>query len=1137
MPYLRLFISNHLEILAKNLSKLLRTPPANPLDKEIFIVQSRGMAHWISMQIARHNGICANAEFLFPNAFIDKFFINPLHDRPEQSLFDPMVMTWRLARILPQYINKPEFHSLRNYLDEDTTGLKLHQIAYRIADTFDQYLVFRPNMIFAWERGEDRSWQAVLFRALVRETDERHRASLVKDFILALRRHKRHPFNHESTWPIHTHDRDQHTRIKKIPENQDGNKDKGQTHIPLKNRQKLLPQRISIFGISALPRFHMELFAAMAAVVEVNLFLMNPCREYWGDIVDDNSAWTQTHSLNNPQKKQDIPDNAEHAFMNAPVDPGNSLLASMGKLGRDFFDMINEFSCEEHADFEDYSGNTLLSCLQSDILNLREGTSDTEKERQISPNDISIQVHSCHSPMREMEVLHDQLLNVLENNPDIEPKDILVMSPDIEKYVPFIEAVFGSNSDSSTYIPFSITDRAIKNTSETVKTFFRILELGTGHLNASEILEILEADAILHKFDLNRSDLKMISQWVKKSGIRWGINGKGRADMGLPAYEDNTWQAGLDRMLLGYAMPGKEEHIFKGIMPYDNIEGSDSAILGRFIEFTDRLFSHVHSFKELRSVVEWTKELGILIDDLFVVNEQTERYVRIIKNALNNLSETASAAKFHEPVGINVINLNIMRMIERDGFNAGFISRGITFCSMLPMRSIPFKMICLIGMDNEAYPRESQTPEFDLIAKAPKPGDRSRRKDDRYLFLETLLSAREILYISYIGQDIQDNSSVPPSVLVTELIDYINKNMPSHTVKKRLVTKHHLQAFNPEYFMDDTDLFSYSKENCKTARMFFEQKKEPCPFITNSVPVPDDEWKQLDINNLCLFFINPVRFLSEKRLGIFLEDDMEIIDTVEPIELNRLEEYKIRQRILNYRLKGYSHEDIFSFIRAMGLLPHGNAGKFIFNNLYTGMDNFIAKIKDLCSSPLDPLDIKLKTGDFSVTGRLSNIYQEHAMAYRYAEIRPEDRIKAWIHHLVLNTIKQKAYPLVSMLIGLSRKAHNRMVCIKFHPLEDAEEILKILLEIYWEGLIRPIHFFPRSSWAYYQEISKKNGKKNNALKKARTIWLGTDFSPGEQDNLYYKEYFRGKPPMDKNFERLSETVFWHLCNHSEEMIL
>jgi len=1109
LPGLKLFVSNHLETLVKNLSKLLRASPAGPLDKEFFVVQSRGMAHWISMQIAKYNGICANSEFLFPNAFIDKFFINPSGDKLAGSLFDPMVMTWRLIRILPQYIKKPEFHDIRNYLGQDITGLKLYQIASRIADTFDQYLIFRPNMIFAWERGEDTSWQAVLFRALVQNTDERHRASFAKDFIRALRQHEKLPQNRSDSQP----------------------------QFFLQNGKRMLPPRISVFGISALPRFHMELLAAIAAVMEVNLFLMNPCREYWGDIIDNQSAWTQPNSLHGRHKSQDISDNEKPASINNYIDPGNSLLASMGRLGRDFFDMINEFPCEEHTDFKDCSGKTLLSRIQSDILNLREGISDTGEQQTNPNNDISIQIHSCHSPMREMEVLRDQLLNVLENNPDIEPKDILVMSPDIEKYVPFIEAVFGGNSDDSVYIPFSITDRTIRNANETVKTFFRILDLGTSRLSAPEVLEILEADAVLHKFALNRSDLETIYRWVKKSGIRWGMNSAGRSDMGLPAYKENTWQAGLDRMLLGYALPGREEHIFKGIMPYDNIEGSDSAILGRFIEFTERLFSHIHSFKKQRSVTEWATALGTMTDDLFEVNAQTERYIRIIGNALNNLSETASVAEFDEPVDINVVSLNIMRMIERDGWDAGFISRGITFCSMLPMRSIPFKMICLVGMDDEAYPRESQNLEFDLIAKAPKPGDRSRRKDDRYLFLETLLSAREILYISYIGQDIQDNSTIPPSVLVTELIDYINRNMDTYGVKQGLVTTHHLQAFNPEYFMKDKALFSYSRENCKIARMSFGQKKDTRPLIPNPVSVPDHKWKQLDIDTLCLFFRNPVRFLSEKRLGIFLEDKTELIDKTEPIELNRLEEYQIRQRILGYRLKGHNFQDIFSFIRAMGLLPHGNAGKYIFNNLCTGMDSFIAKINELCSAPLDPLDIDLKIGDFSITGRLPNLYKEHSMVYRYAGIRPEDRISTWIHHLILNTVRQDSYPLTSILIGLKSNSHRNILCSKFNPVDDAEAILKILIEIYWEGLVMPIHFFPRSSWAYYQEISKKNGKTDIALKKAKDMWNGIHLFPGEQNNLYYKEYFRGDPPLDKNFRRLAETVFWHLCNHLEETSL
>ena len=341
---LRLFTANRLETLAEALAEALRSPLASPMDEEVVVIQSQGMRRWVSMQLALHHGVCANYRFYFPNAFVHHLFRRLTPELPEQSPYDPEIMTWKIRRLLPECIKGPGFEDLKAYLGHSGGDLKTFQLSERIADTFDQYLLFRPEMILRWERGAEDHWQAVLWRELAKENGEcKHRAALGKAFLEGLSKTSA------------------------------GRGD--------------LPERVSVFGISAIPRFHMEVLAGMSQFAQVNLFLMNPCKEYWGDIL---SEWEMRGAAGR-EGRADLLDEALH------LEKGNSLLASMGRLGRDFFDLINELGCEEYTLFEEPGEGKLLSCIQSDILNLRERQGALDGGMAFEEDDTSIQIHSCHS--------------------------------------------------------------------------------------------------------------------------------------------------------------------------------------------------------------------------------------------------------------------------------------------------------------------------------------------------------------------------------------------------------------------------------------------------------------------------------------------------------------------------------------------------------------------------------------------------------------------------------------------------------------------------------------------------------------------------------------------------------------------
>lgn len=1083
MTGFRLYTSNQLEVLVEELADDLKTPLSSPLQKEVIVVQSLGMARWIAMELAAREGICANIDFPFPNNYIHSIFKKILPGVDDETGFEKEFLTWRILKLLPDVIHRPGFEILKKYVEGETSGLKFFQLAERIADTFDQYLLYRPQMIFRWEQGEENHWQAELWRLVVSGFEKKfHRAALRKQFMEAL----------QST-PSNGAD---------------------------------LPERISVFGISTLPQFHIDVLSLISRFTQVTLFLMNPCREFWFDIVSDRELSRTT----NRSKWQNISTEALH------LEKGNSLLASMGTLGRDFFDIIYQSDFEEYSNYIPPHKNELLFQIQYDILDLYEKKKENEK-RIISPNDRSIQIHSCHSPMREIEVLHDQLLDLFQQNQDLNPRDILVMIPDIETYAPYIQAVFEKPYDDPRRIRFSIADRSIRKESQVIETFLSLLDLFGSRFGVAQVLSILESPPVWKKFDLAESDLETIRTWVRETRIRWGIDAAHRGELDLPATSENTWQAGLNRLLLGYAMPGRDENMFAGILPFDNIEGTETAVLGNFLEFAEKLFDRVTSLKQERTLKEWSEFLKAMLDEFFIEDSETQGQIQTLRQLLNDLVRFAGKSHFDERIDIHVIKHYLTRNSETRGFGFGFITGGVTFCAMLPMRSIPAKVICLVGMNNDLFPRQTPRLGFDLIARNPCKGDRSQRNDDRYLFLEALLSAREKLYISFVGQSIQDNSARPPSVLVSELEDYISDNfcLSDGKIRETINVKHRLQSFSPEYFKADSPLFSYAEDKLEAARTFLRPKTAPQLFLSQGLAEPEDDWKTLTIKDLCDFFFNPCRFLLSKRLGIQLEDEAVALDEKEPFSLESLDKYMLQQKILEKKLTQQNVEAIRSLARAEGQLPHGVVGECSYNNLRVEVESFASKATPYFqTAPLPAMNIDLEIDEFRIVGKIDPIYANGLIHFRYATIKPKDIIRLWIFHVLLNTVQAENYPRESSLIGLKLKSQKLDFTVwHVSALENGLNILQQLLRLYWQGLKQPLHFFPISSFEYARRVI--GGQlPEDALRFARKNWEGDDWFAGERFEAYMGLCFGKEDPLDEEFEKLSLEIFGEFLDNKSE---
>lgn len=1091
MHNLTIYTSNNMEILAEQLARIVREPMPSPISSEIIVVQSRGMERWVSMELAMHNGICANCFFPFPNLFLQEIFKKFIPDIPDESVFDPVTMTFRIMKILPACSNLSGFESLKRYLVDDVKGMKLFQISQQIADLFDQYLVFRPEIIFRWENGKEDHWQAQLWREISSGKENLHRARMRKTLL---------------------------EKIKKQP-----------------HEIKNLPDRISIFGISYLPPFHLETFIEISRLSQVNLFLMNPCREYWADIVSP-------RQIKEIQRKYiKLNGITEELYL----EEGNRLLVSMGALGKNFFSMISGIDCQIFEQFKDQDKHNMLSKIQWDIHNLKDRKFYSQDSvPDLEPSDISsplpdtdtmqqdvetsIQIHSCHSPMREIEVLHDNLLAMFEEDPDLLPKDIVVMAPDIESYAPFIQAVFDAQTDEALRIPFTIADRDIRKESSIIEGFLSILDLKGSRLGTTRVMALLESAGIKEQFGLTESDIEIAERWIKETNIRWGIDADFRRELGLPGFSENTWKAGIERLLLGYAMPGLNRKMFSGILPYDQIEGGEVKILGKFLKFIDRVFTYIDSLDQPRKLGDWHLKLVGIIEEFFVPDEDSEREIEVLRRILDEMSKKEELSGFDQLVEIEVVKSLLENLLECVNFGTGFISSGVTFCAMLPMRSIPFKVVCLVGMNMDAFPRESKTLSFDLMAKNPRIGDRSRRNDDKYLFLEALISARNKFYISYVGQSIRDNTRIAPSVLVSELIDYIKEGFGFS--EDQMVTLHRLQAFSPEYFKAGGKLFSYSRENFAASCSRYDLK-DITSLISSKLSDPAQEWKHLDIKDFRAFFSNPAKFLLERRLGIYLPERADVSDERENFSLGHLEKYVLDQEMVLHRLSGSDLKDFFPVKKASGQLPHGNVGEFVYNEVSLDAEDFVRKIENhITGKHLDDHTVDINIAGFNLCGRLTDIYEQGLIQIRYVITKPKYLLKTWVNHIVLCNLVEGKRPVKSFLLC-------KDAAWEFTPVSNVNDIINDLLKLFWKGMSEPLHFFPESSFEYASKLLLKNQTIQAASNSAKNKWTGNDFTRGESEDPYFERCFGKTDPLDQDFGKIAEQIFAPLLDHSREIKL
>jgi exodeoxyribonuclease V gamma subunit len=1075
MPGLILHTSNQLDLIAQRLAEVVASPLPSPFLPEIVVVQSLATRRWLSFKLAQLHGICANYAFPFLGDFVAELVEegSPLEASVAKMPID--LLTWKIDALLPQCLSRKEFAPIARYLQDDDP-LKRFQLATRLANLFDQYRVYRPEMLSGWlsakkTRSGDEAWQAALWREL----------GEAPGFDQALDRLRTRGFEGALA----------------------------------------LPPRVSIFAPASLPPAYLTLLFQLARIREVHLFLLRPSREYRG---------------NDPTARQ----RARLGLTASDPTAGNPLVTSWGKVDADLTDLLLE--TEERMaipvttgseEFEEFKSPNLLGILKSDILAAHNRGSASNESYDVAPrvtvsvDDRSIVLHSCHSPMREVEVLYDQLLECFETMPDLRPRDILVMTPEIEKYAPLIRGVFGYPEKDSLRIPYSLADRHPRSESLPIDTFLTLLELPGSRYTAPQIFALLGSRALRRRFHFREEDLSLIRDWIEETAIRWGVNAADRARVGLPALDANTWRHGLTRLLLGYAMEGRGKHLFEGILPHDEVEGDGAEVLGRFLAATEGLFRLTEDFEHSRPLIDWVEPLQEVIEQFIdPAGDEELRDVRFLRMTIDRLRTLGEDVKGE--VDFRLLRQYLTEQLGAMEHRGSFFQGSVTFCALKPVRSIPARVVCLLGINDQVFPRRPQATQFDLIAQSPRAGDPSARHDDRYSFLATLLSAREKLSISYVGRSAIHNKEIPPSVVVSELLDYLDKAFEfpgKQPAREFVLTEHPLHAFSPRYFSSagiDKRLFSYSEANAEASRSIttMREPKMP-PFITDPLPQIEELTRDLELRELIDFWGNPARYFVRRRLGLTLRDTGYCLSENEPFRPDNLEKYLIKQELLTEELE--TDQPLpFEVFQARGSLPPGVMGELQLRSLRTEVRDLTAIVRTQIGDGTkdEPVSIDLELGEFRLSGKIDSVYGGVSVHFRTAKINPKDHLRAWVEHLTLCAMSESSEPR-TVLIG-------KDAVVTFSPVPSARAELQTHCQLFREGLMLPLPFFPVTAMAFVE--AELAGAKE-PFSKARAKWNGPWRQDGEKDNVFIARCFDVSDPLDERFVEIARAVFQPMLQH------
>lgn len=1110
---LHLRLSQRVEELATALVEVVRPPLAQPFANDCIVVQSRGMQRWLEMTLASATGVWANGWFPFPDAFLRKLR-RDVCGAEAQAPYDRDGLAFAVAAAIAAAGDEPAFAPLRRYLGASAgpapaASSRLLPLARRVADVFDGYALHRPDVLLAWEAGDvaagsldaDDAWQPALWRAIVAAQPERSRGVRQTEALIAALEGGKEPQDPDF-------------------------------------------ERVCVFGLSALSPLYVRVLAALGRHREVHVFALAPSPA--------EAEALRQHLAVGRLAAGRAPDAAAARAVPPPRHP---LLRSMGGVARDFQLVAGAAAGRVAIAPVDAAAtpSTALAALQADLAADAPSPRPAVVAALVDGRDASISVHACHGPLREVEVLRDQLVAAFDADRTLAPHDVVVLTPDIAGYAPYVEAVLGATRLDGCRLPFSIADRRGRDALPVAQAFGRLLHVLRGRFPASEVVDLLSLGPVQARFGLEPADVELVRRWVAASGVRWAADAEHRRAVGQPADGGHTWRFGLDRLALGAAVGepddgGAGDGLFAGALPA--VEAlTDPRVLGGLAAFVDRLDAARHGCLAPRSARAWADTLAALLADLIAQDGAHAAQQGQLRTALDDLARRAEDGGFAGDLTLDSVTDLVLQAVdgaEADG-GRGFLAGGITVAALSPMRSIPFRVVALLGLNDGDFPRAGRPFAFDLAARQPRLGDRRPRDDDRFLFLEALLAARDRLIVTYSGQSARDNSRRPPSVVVSELLDALVAMDPAATTADpaaaadRLVTWHPLQPFSPRYFAAPDDpahgdprLFSYAGSYAGAAAALGADRAAPRPFFgawttplagrppdrapaaPSATPPadtaradgggPDDGGHVVALADLAGFFRHPARHVLRRVYQVELPSDEAPLVDREPLELDGLGRHAVGEAVLVDLVAGRTPAAAAARARARGLVPLGTPGVVALRSIVTQAHAIAERAAPWLAAPPDPpvrVDLPLPGVGARLVGTLAEVRGGGVVRCSFARVDPGRSLDVWIEHLALcaaGDAGAAASPAgraadggpVSRRFGRPVGNQDRDVVgeLAFGPVADARRVLETLVALYLAGRSGGLPFLPRASHAY--AAADATGRDDDAAwRDARTAFEGS----------------------------------------------
>jgi len=1130
---LQLHLANRFETLSALLqARLTETAGGDPFDAPTIIVPSAAVQRRLTLDLADGQGVCAGVEFGFLAHWLWQQMRRLLPAIAAQPPLAPAVLAWRVYAQLGDADFVAGQPRLGHYLAGADETMRL-ELARRVAGLLDQYATYRPQWLARWQQDQpaglsvdaaglsanpDEAWQAALWRRLADRIglDATHPAQA---FVEAIER-----------------------------------SDAGQLH------RAGLPRTAHLFALPTLAPLHAALLERLSQRIDLHLYLLNPCQEYWYELVDRRRlAWLASRGRD------------------AGHEVGNRLLAAWGRQTQALVDGLLERAGDAVVDshhFEPRAGDTLLARWQNAVLAMEELPPASVAMRS---DDRSVEVHVCHSLTRELEVLHDRLLARFAADPTLRPADVLVVTPDLESAAPLVDAVFGA-APPARALPYALTGRARSRVNAPARALLAILDLAASRMTASALMAVLQQPIVARRFGLDADGLDALHEALIASGLRWGLDGAHRASAGLPADERHTLADALDRLYLGHAMPADAVAPVAGLLPAGDLEGSEALPLAALQRVADALQALHHQVGQALPPARWATLLQALLGQFLAPAADELADLSELQDSLRSLAATIARAELEEPLPLPVMRAALAQALD-DPARGGVPGGRITFSAMSPLRGLPYRLIAVVGLDGGAFPSIEHPPEFDLMAAHPRRGDRQRRQDDRNVFLDLLLAARDAVHLSHTGRSVRDNSALPPSVLIDEWLDVLvpaiavdpDQAAALKTARARLVVDQPLQSFAIDAFRADADprLRSHRQELCDAllARLRVAGPAAPAidlptpdegisppgagdpaapsdepdsdddratawapsrPFFDAPLPPPGEAERTLTLDDLLAFFQQPARTLLRRRLGLALAWEAEPLQDDEPFVVEPVERWALAQRLLPALLAGADDAALGELAAAGTDWPAGALGQAPLRSLLTQLRPFAERLRPVLAAPLLPthagrVTLTLDGETWHIDAAFTDLRAQGLLRWRAAALRPRDRLAAWFPQLWLAARPPPGGVPPTTWLALDGP-------LRLRPPADPSEartLMADLLRIYRDGLSAPQAFFPASSWAYVAA--------GNDLAKARA-----SFQPGphqawaEGTEEANRLAWRGLgDPLGPAFESIAQAVFGPLVEHTE----